>query len=72
MFGKNIRQNICSQDCQMPHSKREGEFETGGWDNEFTIAPQTSDVVGCFWDSKKCRPRDGIVSISTQITPEKY
>lgn len=55
----------------MPHSKREGKFETGGWDNEFTITPQTSDVVGCFRDSKKCCPRDGIVSNTTENTPEK-
>lgn len=27
--------------------------------------------MGCFRDSKKCCPRDGIVSNSTEITPEK-
>lgn len=71
MFRKNIWQNICCQNRQMSNSKREGEFATRSGDHEFTNTPQTSDVVGCFRDSKKRSPRDGIVSI-VQLSPPTF
>lgn len=46
----------------MQISERKRESETRSGDNEFTNSPQASDVVGCFRDSKKRGPRDGIVS----------